>query len=70
MLRWPGRLTETQRVLLADKVLDLANIAAGGMIFGQFLADGPFSVSLAVWGLAWWLLLVANAMRLFRGPKP
>jgi hypothetical protein len=62
-------LTEAQRAAAADKLLDLANIAAGGMIFGQFLGDQPFSPGVAAFGLAWWLFLVANALALIREPK-
>ena len=33
-----------QRALAADKLLDVGNVAVGGMVFGQFLADRPFSI--------------------------
>jgi hypothetical protein len=48
-------LNSRQRALAADKLFDAGNVAAGGMIFGQFLADRPFSVLLAVTGLAIWI---------------
>lgn len=32
---------------VGEKVIDLANIAAGGMIFGQFIAGGA---------IQWWLM--------------
>jgi hypothetical protein len=48
-------LNPRQRTLAADKLFDAGNVAAGGMIFGQFLADRPFSVLLAVTGLGIWL---------------
>ena len=69
MLRWVVGLSEAQREAIADKLLDLANIAAGGMILGQFLAERPFSPWLAVFGFAWWLFLVVNALALMRGGK-
>jgi hypothetical protein len=48
-------LDRGQRALLADKLFDAGNVAAGGMVFGQFVANRPFSVFLAVVGLAIWL---------------
>jgi hypothetical protein len=48
-------LDRGQRALLADKLFDAGNVAAGGMVFGQFVANRPFSVLLAVVGLAIWL---------------
>ena len=43
-----------QRALLADKLLDFANIAVGSTVLGQVLADRPFSVQLALLGLGGW----------------
>jgi cation transporter-like permease len=50
------RLRPSQRSLLAEKTWDLANLAAGALVFGQFLAD-RFSVLLAVAGLLVWVPL-------------
>jgi len=35
-------LTTGQRRMLMDKLPDAANLALGGMVFGQFLGDRPF----------------------------
>ena len=43
-----------QRALLADKLLDVGNVAAGAMVFGQFLSDRPFSAWLAAMGFVVW----------------
>ena len=51
-----------QRELLADKMFDAGNVAAGGMVFGQFVADRPFSIPLAVTGFAIWLALLIVSM--------
>jgi len=48
MLDWNAK----QRALVADKLFDFGNVAAGAMIFGQFVADRPFSVLLGVTGFA------------------
>ncbi len=37
--------------LFAEKFADLANIAAGSLIFGQFIYPQRFSVKLAICGL-------------------
>jgi hypothetical protein len=60
------RLTRGQRTMLADKVLDAANVAAGALVFGQFLAD-RFSLALAIVGLALWSILALLALALITG---
>jgi hypothetical protein len=49
------RLRRVGRALVADKLSDAANLAAGAMVFGQFLGDRPFSPGLMVVGAAIWL---------------
>ena len=64
------RLTDEQRGVLADKLFDVANVAVGAMVFGQFLSDGPFSALLALAGVTAWILLVTFAMvLLMRGAR-
>lgn len=55
-----------QRNLLADKLPDVANIAAGALCFGQFLGDRRFSLPVAALGLALWVVLVGWAVFLAR----
>ena len=50
------RLKPRQRELFADKMPDVANLAAASMLFGQFLSDHPFSVWLGFAGLFAWVL--------------
>ena len=64
------RLSTEQRRLLADKLGDAANIAAGAMIFGQFLGDRRISLAAAALGFAIWLGLTAWALSLERGSDP
>lgn len=59
------RLTDEQRVLLAEKVADLANIGAGALVFGQFLAEKA-SIALGWAGAVLWFVLVAIAALLRR----
>jgi hypothetical protein len=62
MLDWNSR----QRALLADKLFDAGNVAAGGMVFGQFVAERPFSILLAVIGLVIWLTALTVSLVLER----
>lgn len=41
------KLTDEHRRIFAEKTLDLGFIAAGALIFGQLLAEKPFSWSFA-----------------------
>jgi len=62
------RLNQEQRVLLAEKLCDAGNLAAGALVFGQFLAD-RFSVMLAAAGLAVWMILIGSASFLLKGSR-
>jgi hypothetical protein len=63
-------LNRRQRALAADKLFDAGNVAAGGMVFGQFLADRPFSIALAVTGLAIWLTFFVVSVMLEGRSRP
>ncbi|MSO82003.1 MAG: hypothetical protein EXQ53_01715 [Acidobacteria bacterium] len=52
------RLGESGSALLADKVSDAANVAAGAMVFGQFLSERPLSILLMVFGGMSWVFWV------------
>lgn len=58
------RLSTEQRRLLADKLCDIANLAAGALIFGQFIGDQRFSVPLALLGSVVWVVGVVLAIAL------
>lgn len=64
------RLTSRQRALLADKLPDAANIAAGALVFGQFLSDRTFSLPLAAFGTTLWIVLICCAVVLARKDQP
>lgn len=51
-----------QRTLLAETLRDAGNLAAGAMLFGQFLADEVFSIPTALGGTALWIVCVATAL--------
>ncbi len=53
-----------QRALVADKLSDFANSAAGGLVFGQLIADRPFSPVIAFVGLSIWSVLLAVSVAL------
>ena len=56
------RLRQRQREVLIDKGPDMANLAMGGLVFGQFLRPEPFSFPVAVAGLAIWLIAMGLAI--------
>jgi hypothetical protein len=62
-------LTEKQRSLFGDKLLDPANLVAAALVFGQFVAQQPVSMGGLVTGIAVWLLLASMAYRLTGGRR-
>jgi hypothetical protein len=48
------RLRKRQRAMLVEKIPDLANLAAAGLIFGQFVSGQQFSLAIAVAGVVTW----------------
>jgi hypothetical protein len=59
--------TREQRALLAETVRDIANVAAGAMVFGHFGGERTFSWRTAVGGIVLWTVLVIWALALRRG---
>ena len=59
----------SQRRLLAETLRDIANIAAGATVFGQFVAGGPFSLAVAILGGALWVALVGYAVVIAKGSE-
>jgi len=50
-----------RREVLAEKLLDVANIAVAATIFGQFVSGQPFRIAAAIAGIGLWLLLYSTA---------
>ena len=48
---------QPRRELLAEKLMDVANIAVAAMIFGQFVSGQPFHIGLGIVGFALWPLI-------------
>jgi hypothetical protein len=63
------RLKSGQRTFLAEKLGDLANVAAGALIFGQVLSGGRFSPVLAVIGGIVWIMTTGFALILGGGEE-
>ena len=59
-------LNREQRRTLADKLPDMANVAVGALVFGQFLSDRPFSPIAAIDGGVLWILVIATVVMLGR----
>jgi hypothetical protein len=62
-------LTRGQRAVLVDKLPDVASVAAGALVFGQFLGE-HFSWSVAIAGTTLWAFLVGCAVVLAGGDQP
>jgi len=62
-------LKRDQRAMLVDKLPDIANIAAGGMVFGQFLAANPLSVVAMLCGAGIWAFLLWCSFALAGGAE-
>jgi hypothetical protein len=44
-------LTEHQKKMFGEKILDLAHLVAGGFVIGQFISEKKFSLPLALAGV-------------------
>jgi hypothetical protein len=61
------RYTEDQRGRIGEKLLDLGNIAAGALLFGQFISDRPFNMLIASSGLIAVVVLYIVGLWVMRG---
>ena len=59
-----------QRRFVAEALRDVANIAVGATLFGQFLADRPFSPWLGISEFVGWAALSAFATSLIGRARP
>ncbi len=57
-------LSSRQRAVLVEKLPDIANVAAGALVFGQFLGDQPYSPALALYGVGIWSALMGFVLLL------
>ncbi len=55
--------------MLQDKLPDLANLAVGSAVFGQFVGGQAFSAPVAIAGVGLWVVLMFGAYVL-GGTKP
>lgn len=63
------RLTTARRRVLIAHLPELANVAAGSLLFGQFLSERPYSLALALGGVVVWLLLIVAVFALVEGER-
>jgi len=49
-------LSDEQRKVVGEKVLELGNIGGGALVFGSALAGGDVKLPYIVTGIAWWFL--------------
>ena len=58
------RLPRDQRPAFGQKLVDLANLAAVALVFGQFVGQQPLSWPVMVAGVTIWFTLVMLALPL------
>ena len=63
-------LKGAQRAMLVEELPDVANLALGGLVLGQFLSENVFSTELAIVGFVIWALLMVFAAILAGGLEP
>jgi hypothetical protein len=56
------KLTTSQRAVLVEKLPDVANVAAGAMVFGQLLGGQDFSIIAALAGAGIWLFVMGVSL--------
>jgi len=61
------RLNAEQRQMLIEKLPDAANLVMGALFLGQFLNERPFSLTLALSGIAAWIAFMIFALVVARG---
>jgi len=62
------RLKPRRRTVLSEAFRELANLAAGAMVLGQFVGQQPLSFGVLLAGVAMWVTLVGLAL-LYAGDK-
>ena len=64
------RLNDAQRTVLVQAFPAVAHLAVGGLVFGQFLSEQPYSVPLALIAVVGWLVCVSLAVIIAKGERP
>ena len=62
-------LRQAQRTVLVEKIPDLANLATGGLIFGQFVGGQRFSLTIAVVGVITWVVMIVVTLAIARNEE-
>ena len=55
--------------MLIAHVPELANVGAGSLLFGQFLSERPYSLTLALSGVVVWFLPIGVVFALAEGER-
>jgi len=63
------KLNQRQRALVADKLFDVGNLAAGALVFSQFLGERPVSPALVGAGIVTWIVFLVLSVAAARGIK-
>jgi len=60
-------MNENQRKFISDKLGTLGNIAAGALIFGQFLSGEAFRFPLFLFGVVFWITCYLAGYLILKG---
>ena len=63
------RLTDAQRAVLVQAFPAFGHLAAGTLVFGQFIRQQPFSVVLALSSMAIWIVFVCTTLFIAGGKQ-
>jgi len=63
------RLSDPQRGVLVHAIPAVANLGLGALVFGQFLRQQSFSISLAGAGIALWFALITSTLVIAGGKR-
>lgn len=63
------RLKDAERAVLVQAVPAVAHLAAGTLVFGQFIRQQAFSIPLAFVGIAFWFAAIGLALLIAGGKK-
>ena len=63
------KLIDAQRTVITQALPAVAHLAVGALVFGQFLREQPYSLWLAVAGVAIWLWFIGMAVAVAGGKQ-
>ena len=60
------KISKKFRLLFSEKLMDLGNISAGGLVFGQFISGNNFSMLQLIFGILLLIVLYVSSFEILR----